>query len=250
MTRYIAVISGKGGVGKTTTTINLGVALKNFGKSSVIVDANTITPNIGLHLGIPPSPINFNSVLNGKAELGDVITTHESGIKIVPAALSVLESVNNFSVDFREALSPLDGKADFVLLDCGAGLWGQIAKATKASDEVLVITNPELPALVDALKSIKMAEKLGVSLRGIVLNKVGGNGYAVRDDTIKGILNGYKIISEVPYDKNVTRSVNLRKPLVSFKPYSPAARSFRKLAADLSGMQYKESFWEWIFGII
>jgi septum site-determining protein MinD len=87
MSRLIAVISGKGGVGKTTTAINLGTALNKFGKDVIIVDANLTTPNVGLHLGAPIVPVNLNHVLLGKAKVADAVYEHESGTKIVPSSL-------------------------------------------------------------------------------------------------------------------------------------------------------------------
>ena len=76
--KAIAVVSGKGGVGKTTSAINLAAALNFFGKDVVILDANLTTPNVGLHLGAPIVPVNLNHVLSGKASIVDAIYEHES----------------------------------------------------------------------------------------------------------------------------------------------------------------------------
>ncbi len=247
--KSIAVISGKGGVGKTTTTINLGVALAQFGKQVVVVDTNLITPNVSLYLGLPPTPADLNSALKGKAGIRDAICTHESGIRVVPAGLSILESTNEpVLAEYRDVLAPLNDFHDVVLLDCAAGLWGGIAKSMRAADEVIVVTNPELPALVDALKSIKMAEKLKVPLRGVILNKVGGTSYEARPEIIEGILNNYKILGRVPYDKNVAKSAAVKKPVVHHKPYSKASRVYRKIAADILGIEYRENFLDALFG--
>src|SRR3989304_5349675 len=91
MSRIITITSGKGGVGKTTTSINLATALNFFGKEVIIVDANLTTPNVGLHLGAPIVPISLNHVLQGKAKIQDAIYEHESGTKILPSSLSISE---------------------------------------------------------------------------------------------------------------------------------------------------------------
>ncbi|HIK02924.1 TPA: P-loop NTPase [archaeon] len=246
--RYIAILSGKGGVGKTTTTINLAVALAQLNHRVVVVDTNLVTPNVSLHLGLPPTPTNLNAVLKNQAKIHEAVTYHESGIHVIPAGLSVLESANNITVDFKDALAPLSDKYDFVLLDCAAGLWGQIAKAVKAADDVLIVTNPELPALVDALKSIKMAEKLGINVKGVILNKSSGESHEVKQETIDGILNGTRILTRIPFDKNVLKSASRRKPIVYAKPYSPAARAYKKFAAEMAGVHYKESVADIIIG--
>ena len=73
MAKVYAIISGKGGVGKITTAINLGTALNQLGENVIIIDGNLTTPNIGLHLGSPIVPITINHVLNGQAKLEDAI---------------------------------------------------------------------------------------------------------------------------------------------------------------------------------
>jgi len=246
--KCIAILSGKGGVGKTTTAINLGVALAQLGKEVVVVDANLVTPNVSLQLGLPPTPTNLNAVLKGKAPIRDAIYTHESGIRVIPAGVSILESSEPILTEYKEVLAPLNDFHDIVLLDCAAGLWGSITRAVRAADEVIVVTNPELPALIDALKSIKMAENLRVPLRGVVLNKVNGSSYDARTEVVEGILNGYKIIARIPYDKNVLKSAVVRKPVVHYKPHSKVSRAFRKLAAEIAGVEYRESVSDIILG--
>ena len=91
MPKVIVITSGKGGVGKTTTAINLGAAMNYFGKDVLIVDANLTTPNIGIHLGSPEVPITLNHILNKKADVFEGVYEHESGLKIIPSSLSVKE---------------------------------------------------------------------------------------------------------------------------------------------------------------
>ena len=92
MAKIYAIISGKGGVGKTTTAINLGTSLNKLGEDVIIVDANLTTPNVGIHLGAPIVPTTLNQVLNNKAKIEDAIYEHESGTKIMPASLSLKEA--------------------------------------------------------------------------------------------------------------------------------------------------------------
>src|SRR3990167_7855228 len=91
MNKIIVITSGKGGVGKTTTAINLGAAINYFGKDVLIIDANLSTPNLGIHLNSPEVPVSLNHVLSKRAEPSEAVYEHESGIKIMPASLSVKE---------------------------------------------------------------------------------------------------------------------------------------------------------------
>src|SRR3989344_4731445 len=91
MQKVIVITSGKGGVGKTTTAINLGAAINHFGGDVIVIDGNLSTPNIGIHLNSPEVPVNLNHVLSGKAEAFESVYEHESGLKIIPSSLSIKE---------------------------------------------------------------------------------------------------------------------------------------------------------------
>jgi len=208
----------------------------------VAVDTNLVTPNLALQLGFAPSTTTLHRVLGGEINVNDAIHTHSSGLSIVPAGLTMGPNSTQYTTDFKDALTPLSGNGfDYVLMDCGAGLWGEVLKSVKAANDALIVTNAELPALVDALKAIKISERMGVNILGIIVTKVTGDKYEMKDETITGILKNYPILAKIPFDKNVPRSIALRKPLMNYKPNSPAARAYKKLAASLAGEEYKGS---------
>src|SRR3989338_4633618 len=122
MNKIIVITSGKGGVGKTTTAINLGAALNYFGKDVLIIDGNLSTPNIGIHLNSPEVPISLNHVLLNKAEPYEAVYEHESGLKIMPSSLSINEfrkikpeRINDFKKEFRKI-------SEYIIVDSSAGL--------------------------------------------------------------------------------------------------------------------------------
>src|SRR3989344_5951460 len=161
MSKFIVITSGKGGVGKTTTAVNLAVAMNSFDEDVTLVDVNLTTPNIGLHLGAPVVPITLNHVLSGKADLVDSIYEHESGTKVIPSSLSIneLKKLNEF--DLVPVTKELRKISDIVIFDSAAGLGDEAVNALKIADEVIVVTNPETPAVTDALKTKKLAEEMG-----------------------------------------------------------------------------------------
>jgi septum site-determining protein MinD len=89
--KVIVITSGKGGVGKTTTAINLGAAINYFGNDVLVIDANLTTPNIGIHLNSPEVPISLNHVLEDKAYPFEAVYEHPSGMKIMLSSLSIKE---------------------------------------------------------------------------------------------------------------------------------------------------------------
>ena len=91
MRKLIVITSGKGGVGKTTTAINLSAAMNYFKKDVLLIDGNLSTPNVGIYLGSPEVPVNLNHILSEKAEVYEAIYEHESGIKVIPSSVSIKE---------------------------------------------------------------------------------------------------------------------------------------------------------------
>ena len=250
MTKVITITSGKGGVGKTTSAINLGAAFNYFGKDVIVVDANLTTPNIGLHLGAPIVPISLNHVLLGKANIGDAIYEHESGTKIIPSSLSVKELRRLQPEKLKEMAKRLRKMADIVIFDSAAGLGEEAVAAMESADEIIIVTNPEIPAVTDALKASKLVEQLGKSVKGVIVTRVRGDRFEMPIANIKDMLE-LPILGVIPEDRNVPKSVVMKDALVHTHPKSKAARAYRTVAAKLIGKNdYRERYrlWEGLFG--
>ena len=240
--KLITIASGKGGVGKTTTAINLGVALNEFGKEVIVVDANVTTPNIGLHLGVPIVPVNLNHVLLGKADVSEAIYEHESGTKIILSSLSVKELKRLKHNKLKDVGKDLKELADFVIYDAAAGLGEEAMSAIESADEIIIVTNPEIPAVTDALKTIKYAEDIGKEVKGAIVTRVSGNRHEMKLDNIKEML-GVKILGIVPEDDNVKASVRMKDALLHIFPYTKASNAYRKIAANILGFDFVTPNW-------
>ncbi|MEA3414359.1 MAG: cell division ATPase MinD [Nanoarchaeota archaeon] len=251
MKKIIVVASGKGGVGKTTTTINLAAALNHFGKNVLIIDANLTTPNVGIHLNAPEVPVNLNHVLNNEAEVSEAVYKHDSGIKVILSSLSIRElkklkpeKLKNFRKDFLEM-------SDFVLVDCAAGLGHEATSIMEAADEIILVTNPEMPSLTDALKTIKVSEGLKKNVKGVIVNRVKKNKMELEPATVKDMLE-VPVLGMVPEDIVMQHSLRLKNAVVHTHPKSKPSRAYKEIAAKLVDVYYdsdkdKENLFQRIF---
>ncbi|MEM5797172.1 MAG: cell division ATPase MinD [Candidatus Aenigmatarchaeota archaeon] len=248
MTRIISIASGKGGVGKTTLVSNLSHVLTELGKDVTVVDANLTTPHLGLHLGFHMVPKSLHDFLRGDAKLKDIIYYHPYGFKVIPAGLSVNELIGVDANKLQNLTLNLLGKTDFILLDSAPSLGKEATLSLKISDEILLLTNPNIPAVLDILKVAKIAENLNKVILGIVVNRVNRKENELSLKEIEDLVK-YPVISEIPEDINVQKSLTARRALVDYNPESPAAIEMRKLGYFLVGKEfnYKQSFLKRLF---
>lgn len=238
MTRLICVSSGKGGVGKTTVTSNLGAALTNFGADTVVLDANLTNPNLGFHIGIPLYPKTLHDVLKGDAHITEAMYIHDSGLRVVPAGLSVDDLRDTSPDNLADVLLDAIGEPDFVLVDSAAGLGNESLNAIEASDEVLIVTNPNLPAVTDALKTVNVAEEAGTDVSGVVLNMVKGHDAELSTEEVESMI-GYEVLMEIPHHEKVEEALAVKKPVVHHEPDHHVSERFKGVAADVAGVNYE-----------
>ena len=231
MTRIIAIVSGKGGTGKTTTAVNLAVALSDIGKDVILCDANFSTPHICLHLGVEMPSLSLYEVMVNNKKISNALYLHPTGIKFIPNRGSHhLE--DSHIARFSEMMLELVGRCDLVLIDVGPTLTKDKIASLKVADEAIIVTKPELPALVEAKKSIKSAEELGAFVPGVIINMVNKR-YSIPISDISRYM-GKAVLGSVPEDMHVTKSLFVQHPVIYTAPTSPSAREFRKLAELLA----------------
>ena len=252
MTRTIVFASGKGGVGKTTMVANIGSVLAKSGKDVVVVDANLTTPNLGLHLGVPLFPMTLHDVLKGRARLSDAIYHHESGLRIIPAGISLNDLKGVDSAHLPNTLLELLGNTDIVLIDASAGLGRETLSALESGDELVIITNPDLPSVTDALKLAKLSQRIGAKPLGLIINRVQNKPHEMRTEDIVSMLDDIELLGEVPEDISVQEAIAARNPVTVHKPYSSASKNITKLAGKLIGedIEIKEPFHRKLFKFI
>ena len=123
--------------------------------------------------------------LSKKADIPEAIYEHESGIKILPSSLSI-KDLPKMPIDNLKSLKKdLAKTSDFVIVDCAAGLGSEALSAIELADNIIIVTNPEMPAITDALKTIKIAEKLKKPIMGIIITRVQKNNIELQPETVK-----------------------------------------------------------------
>ena len=127
--------------------------------------------------------------------------------------------------------------ADYILLDSAAGLGDEAKAAIKASDEVIIITNPEISAVTDALKTIKIAEDMDKKIIGVIITRHEGKNWEMDIPTIRDMLE-IPILGIVPEDDSVKESQRMKNAVVHTHPKSKAAKAYKKIARRLLGPEY------------
>lgn len=250
--RVLAVVSPKGGSGKTTTTANLAVALSEYKKYILALDTNVTTASLGLHLNIEHPPVTFKDVLDKNFSILKAIYFYNKFLQVIPSALSIelkykpivlQEKIRKLTNHYDILLSGLVNRYDLILIDSAPGFNAEAIAAMQAADGLLIITNPEVPAITVAAKGIEYAKLLNRPVVGVVLNKVAGKWYEVSKEEIEESL-GVKVLAEIPYDTKVPESIANKTPVVSYASKSPASIAFKRLGADLIGEEFEISFWD------
>jgi len=240
MSKVYVVASGKGGVGKTTTVANLGAAMTKFKEDVVIVDTNLTTPNVGLHFGAPIVPVNLNHVLQGKADIEDAVYEHESGIKIVPSSLS-LKDLKKVKLDnLYDVGKDLKKMYDHVIFDSAAGLGDEVKAAIDSADEVIIVANPNILSVTDALKTVKLAKDMGKPVAGAIVTRVNYDKNEMALESVQEMLE-IPILGVVPEDRNMLAALNKKDALVNTKPRSSASKAYMDIAAKLLGKKKRSA---------
>lgn len=237
MTRIILIVSGKGGVGKTTIASNLAYTLAELGEDVIAVDANLTTPNLGLHTGMHLTPHTLHDVLRGDVNIGEAVYTHPDGFRIIPASMSIKDLAGTDPSKLSEVTMGLLGKADYVIMDSAAGLGRETVSAVAAADEIMLVVNPNIPSVVDALKTAELARGFNKQIIGVVVNRRSKRKHELSNESIESMIET-PIIAEIPEDENVAKSIAAKQPVVEYDTHSPASIEIRRLAYTLTGQKF------------
>ncbi|MBI1973945.1 P-loop NTPase [Candidatus Micrarchaeota archaeon] len=253
MSTTIAIASGKGGVGKTTVTANLGIALGLAGKKVIMVDADLDMANLELVLGMEGRPITLQDVLTGEAEIQDAVYEVAQNARFVPAGVSPGKKRADPEKIARTILQ-LSSMAEYILLDCPAGIGKDTIACFAACKQTLLILTPEPMSASDAYKTKIAADRMGSELIGLCVNMAKGTQGELTDKEVSSLLEA-PVLSKIPYDENLRAAALQGKPILLSNPTTPSAQAIAGLAARICGETYipvqpRPSFFSKLFGFL
>ena len=244
--RVITVTSGKGGVGKTTMSVNLALEMVKKGKKVVILDADFGLANVEVMLGIRPK-YNLLDLIHNNLKISDIITTGPNGIGFISGGSGVSELADLDNVKIRlliNKLIELDNMYDVVIIDTGAGITDSVMEFVMVSPEVLLVVTPEPTSITDAyslLKVLRRRKDFNPIYKNIyvIANRVEDDNegleiYSKINTVSSKFLNtNLKYLGAVIQDKNASMAVIEQKPIVMSFPNSVSAKCIGELTSKL-----------------
>ncbi|MCK5683953.1 MinD/ParA family protein [bacterium] len=243
--RIIAVTSGKGGVGKSHFVVNLAINLQKYGKKVLIIDADLGLANIDVLLGVRPK-FNMYHVMKGARELKDIVYNCEeyNGVKLIAGASGIQEIADldeSHVSDFLSGFDDLEGEADYILVDTGAGITKNVVSFLLSAENIIVVTTPEPTALTDAYGIIKVVGQHtnNESNIGLVINRVLDVAEARKvSDKLNLVTRQFlnmsiENIGFIYDDTVVSKAVRQQIPFSILEPYSNAAKCMNNITAKI-----------------
>ncbi|WP_028829439.1 septum site-determining protein MinD [Proteocatella sphenisci] len=243
MGRVIVVTSGKGGVGKTTSTANIGAALTKLGNKVIVIDGDIGLRNLDVVMGLE-NRIVFDLVdlVEKKCKTRQAMIKDKrfEGLYLIPAAQTRDKDAVN-PEQMKELCDELKEEFDFVLVDCPAGIENGFKNAIAGADSAIVVTTPEVSAVRDADRIIGLLEAHSVDDINLIVNRIKmnmvRNGDMLDINDILDIL-GIKLVGVVPDDENVVISTNKGEPVVEYG-HSLAGTAYNNIARRIMGDDVK-----------
>lgn len=239
MSEAIVVTSGKGGVGKTTTSANLGVALALAGKQVVIVDADIGLRNLDVVLGLENRIVyDLVNVIEGECKLRQAVIKDKrlKGLHMLPAAQTRDKNAVRPD-DMKRLVAEMKESFDYVILDCPAGIEQGFKNSIAGADRAIIVTNPEVSAIRDADRVIGLIEANELPEPKLIINRyrpgMVSRGEMMSRQDILEIL-AIPLLGIVPEHEDVVVSTNRGNP-AAFDDNSPVGQAYRRIAARIQG---------------
>lgn len=244
--RVIAVTSGKGGVGKSSVSINLALQFTKMGKKVIILDADFGLANIEVMFGVIPK-FNLSDLMFKGKELPEIITEGPEGVGFISGGSGIAKLVNLDKEQVKRLvnkLSELETLADIIIIDTGAGISPTVMEFLVACPETVIVTTPEPTSITDSyalLKALSMHENFRAEESNVkmIANRVsteneGRNLYEKLSMVVQKFLNiQIEFLGIIPQDNNIVKAVMKQKPVSLIYPNAASTKRFEAIARDL-----------------
>lgn len=257
MAKVFVITSGKGGVGKTTTTANLGVGLAVSGKKTLLIDADIGLRNLDVVMGLENRIVyDLVDVIEGKCRMKQALIKDKrcENLFLLPAAQTRDKDAVS-PEQMKTLIDALKEDFDYIIVDCPAGIERGFKNAISGADQAFIVTTPEISAVRDADRIIGLLEASDIRNSKLIVNRIKSNmvkeGNMLDVPDIKDIL-AIDVIGVVPDDENIVISTNKGEPLV-YKGTSLAAKAYENISKRVLGQEIeflKLDVNEGIFGIL
>lgn len=242
MMKIISITGGKGGIGKTTISVNLAVSFAKMGKRVLLFDADLGLANVDVLLGLKPK-LTINDFIEGRCSLSDVCVSGPYGVKIIPSASgiqSLADLSSTDSIEIIKSFSSLTEQMDVMLIDMASGISRQVMEFTHASQSIVLSICNDPSSLMDSFAVIKILNQhYGRQQFGIVVNKVKNmkEGYQVFlrfQETITRFMNArIEFLGSIPQDDYIAIAARENASIVDRFGFAPAALALQDISKGL-----------------
>lgn len=251
--RVLTVTSGKGGVGKSNTSINLAIQFRKMGQKVIILDADFGLANIEIMFGAVPK-YNLSDLIYEGKDIREIITKGPMGVGFISGGSGVA-GLSNLTQDniqcIIQSLAELDSLTDIVIVDTGAGISDAVIEFLVASGEILLVTTPEPTSITDSYSLLKALSRHPRYSREdtkikMVANKVQKKGdgaelYKKLNVVVEKYLETFmEYLGEVPEDTQLMRAVMQQRPVSMEDPYAKSALAYKQIALKLTDKKVTE----------
>lgn len=240
MSRFIAFASGKGGVGRTALTFNMGVSMSLFGEEVVMLDTDLVMANMDVITGLLNPEVTLHDVLIREKSIDDCVYEINQGVRVVPTGIhfETLKHINPNYISWNKIMNEVSDYGNVFLMDLPAGINSNIFEGLPEETELILVTNSTMASVADALKIRILFNELNIDIVGFVLNMWYDDKFLLSPTEIESILE-VPLLGIVPYDREMERAMAMGRSIVELNPSSPTSNAVMQLAADMLGKPYR-----------